>query len=200
MSTENTPTPLTQGEQGQILTAAFDACPIRFHDRADTLAAIKADGREVHYEGGKAYITYDSEILPLEDALTRFGYDRRELCDGRTIPRTGVSSSRPGLASKADYATAGDKAKFISQFGLSAWEDLPLAGVTSSEVTTKADWFKLSVKEKVRRLAADPDAFSKLPEAPQEQKTSVDGMRRSAGAKFNDAGLERLKRINPSKR
>src|SRR6185437_10748659 len=123
-------------------TAAFATCKARFHDNSSALEALKADGREIHFEEGRAYVNYDSEILELSDALLRFGYDRRELVDGRSLPREGAGASRPGIASKADYTTA-QKVQFISENGLAAWEKLPSSGIGSAEIASKADWYRL---------------------------------------------------------
>jgi hypothetical protein len=154
-------------DEGKVLTEAFDASGIKFNDRSVALAELKKDGREIAYDDdGKPHVHYDSEILPLSDALIRFGYDRRDLCDGRTLPRTGAGTARPGLMSKADLPDFKAKVAFIREHGEEAYARLPLTGVATSEVLTKSDWYKLNRKEKCRRLDADPDAFNRLPSGP----------------------------------
>lgn len=151
------------GQEAARINLAFDQTRITFHNRAEALAALKDGGREIIAgEDDKLYVTYDGECIELSDALTRHAIDNRDLCDRRTLPRNGAVG-RPGTASKADYTTAADKAKFIAENGIEQWEKLPLKPPVTGETLTKQSWYKLPRAEKVRRLAADPDAFNKLP-------------------------------------
>jgi hypothetical protein len=188
-------------DHATILNTAFDATGVKFHDRAAALAELKKDGREITFnEDGTASFPYDSETLPLADALLRFGYDRRDLVDARTLPREGAGAARPGLLSKADFATTADRVKFINKRGLLAYEKLPSSGVGSNEVKTKSDWLKLPLAERVRRTTADPDAFSKLADAPPTVASA--GMTRigiGGTNKVSHAGLEKARRIRPNR-
>jgi hypothetical protein len=181
---------LTDSRKAELINAAFDAAQVRFNDRATALAAFK-EGREIIFEDGQPYTRFDSEYLPLSDALLRFGYDRHELVDGRTLPRTGAGAARPGLASKADFPTVKDKVDFINKNGEDAWARLPLTGVAGTEVKTIADWKRLPLSEKVRRVNADPDAVRKLAPTPTV---------RQHGAFINTEALERQKAIRPASR
>lgn len=178
-------------DEAQKLNAAFDATGIKFNDRAQALASFK-EGREIVYdESGEPCTRYDSEYLPLSDALTRFAYDRRDLVDGRTLPRQGAGSARPGTLSKADFTDVKSKVEFIREHGEDAYARLPLTGVGTSEVKTRQDFMKLPREEKVRRYAADPECFNKLPSAPTDQ---------IKGSFINHAAIAKQQAIRPSSR
>jgi len=165
---------------------------VKFHNSAEALAALK-EGRESVEEDGQLFTRYDGAAkVPLANALLRFGYDRRELVDGRSLPRAGVGTSRPGLASKADYPDTASKLKAIAEHGADWWEKLPLTGVATSEVKTHADWYKLPIAERVRRTAADPDAFSKLAPSPGQTMPGL--------ARVNQAALDKIVAIRPASR
>lgn len=173
------------GTRAKAMHADFDKTGVTFHDRVEALAAFKEGGREIFEEDGQLFTHYDGESkVPLANALLRFGYDRRDLVDGRTLPRAGVGTSRPGLASKSDYPDLASKLKAISEHGGDWWERLPLHGVSTSETLTRDGWYKLSRAERVRLTAADPDAFSKLAPAPKP---------RPSGAYINIEGIARQK-------
>lgn len=191
MSEEKKPLAPGVGAEARKLNEAFDKTGVSFHDRAAALAALKSDGREIVFDdAGEPSVLYDNHQMPLSDALLRLGYDRRELVDGRTLPRQGVGASRPGLASKEDFKTVREKLDWIAANGADAWERLPLTGVQSAEVRTKQDWYKLPRAEKVRLTALDPNYFDKLPSAPAV---------RQHGAFINVEGIERQKAIRGKK-
>lgn len=179
-------------DEGKKLTEVFDATGVRFYDRATVLAAFK-ENHEIHYdEAGEPTTFFDGEHVPLKDALTRYAYDAPDgVCDRRTLPREGSGGGRRGTASKADFDLAG-KVAFIKEHGISQWEQMPSKNADSQEVRTKADWYRLSRTEKVRRTAANPNAFSDLPNAPQTGRVN--------GALINEAGLEKHKAVSPQRR
>lgn len=158
-------------DEPKALHAAFDETKIVFHDRAAALAKFK-EGREIIFgDDGQPYSTYDGETsVRLADALTRWALDTRDpaLFDGRSLPRHGANG-RPGIISKADFDTVASRVAYITEFGEDSWARLPLKGIATSEILTKQSWMKLPLSEKVRRTAADPDAFSKLPDKPTDQ-------------------------------
>jgi hypothetical protein len=172
------------GAEARAMLAEFDATGVTFHDRVATLAALKEGGRDVVFDDGTPKIVYDGELLPMRDALLRYAYDNRSACDGRTLPRTGVGTSRPGLAAKSDFTTTREKLDYIGQHGSEAWERLPLKGASTSEVLTREGFLKLPRQERMRRYAADPDVFAKLAPAPKP---------RPSGAFINVEGIERQK-------
>jgi hypothetical protein len=173
------------------LNESFDKAGLTFHSRADALGEFR-QGREITFDqDGEPSVTYDGENLPLSAALLRFGYDRRDLIDGRSLPRNGAGKARPGLASKSDLKTFKEKAEFIKQFGGAAYEALPLVGVQSSEVKTRQDWMKLPRQEKVRRLAADPEAFNKLPNAAPTGRVN--------GSLINQTGIDKHRAARPQR-
>jgi hypothetical protein len=155
---------LEQSKQAEAIHAAFDSTGVKFHDRAAALAELKAGGREITFDAeGKPHAHYDGESgVPLDQVLLRFGFDRRELIDQRTLPREGAGAGRPGLQSKSDFKTIKEKVDYIARYGEDAFARLPLTGVSGSEITTQADWFALPPQERARRWGADPLAFSKL--------------------------------------
>jgi hypothetical protein len=160
------------------LNEAFDQTGITFHSRPVALAALKATGSEVVYDdAGEPFTRYDSEYLSLSDALTRLAFDQRETrVDGRTLPRNGAGSARPGIASKSDFTTVKERSDFITKNGFDAYERLPLTAIDSSEIRTQADFLKLPSKERSRRYGIDPDCFAKLPkaEAPHPFQKALD--------------------------
>jgi hypothetical protein len=175
-----------ESDKAAIMHQHFDATGVRFHDRATTLAELKKDGREITFDAdGTPSVTYDSEPLQLKDALLRFAYDRRDLVDGRTLPREGVGSTRPGTLSKADM-TLPEKLAFIRDRGADAFAKLPSQNFDTKPLMYREDFYKLSRTEKVRRIALDPDIISKLPSAPK-----VDAMA---------AALEREKATRPNQK
>ena len=180
------------------LEAAFDATGVKFHDRPAALAEFRAGRAAIEHTDEGAFAVYDGERIPLADALLRFAYDNRspELLDARTLPRNGAGTSRPGIGSKADYETTAQKAEFIRTHGFDAWEKLPVRGLGSSEVQSKEDWYKLPRQEKVRRLAADPNAFARLPDKAPSAPTPA----RRAGAYINDEAIAREKAVRPPQR
>jgi hypothetical protein len=171
------------GAEARAINDAFDKTRVTFHNRAEALAAFKV-GREIVSENGQLFTRYDGEYLPLSDALLRFAYDSRSHVDGRTLPRQGVGTSRPGLASKADYPDTKSKIAAIAEFGEDWWATLPLKGVGTSEVLTQTDWYRLPRAERVRLTSLDPDYFAKLAPAPKPRPT---------GAYINVEGIERQK-------
>jgi hypothetical protein len=174
-----------ESDKATILNSSFDASGIKFHDRSTTLQTLTTD-REISYaEDGTASIHYDGEILPLEAALKRFAYDNRAHVDGRTLPKEGVGTARPGTLSKAAM-TLQEKIAFIKEHGADAFSRIASKSYDTQPVDTRQDWMRLSRTEKVRRLAADPDAFTKLPNATSDQPK---------GGYINHAALEREKAI-----
>jgi len=177
---------MTQQEQAQKLNEAFDQTGVKFHDRAATLQAITADGREVAYDAdGTVRIHYDGEQLSLKDALTRFAYDNRQHVDARTLPKEGAGTARPGTLAKSDMTLA-QKTAYINQHGAEAFSKIPSKNFDTQPVVSRQDWMRLSRAEKVRRLGADPDAFIKLPNATSDQLK---------GSFINHTALEREKKI-----
>lgn len=178
------------------LNAAFDQTAIKFHSRADALAQFKGDGqREITLaDDGQLYAMYDSEILPLADALKRFAYDDQTgVCDRRTLPRGGVSPSRPGIASKADFATVRDKLDWIATNGGDAYERLPLTPPVSGEVLTKQDYYRLPRAQKAELAAKfGPDYVTTLP-------SKQDADRPNSQTYINHEALAKLKKICPSR-
>ena len=195
MSETNTSTPPDTGAgwEARAINTAFDTAGITFNSsRAETL---KAFGRDVTFDQtGKPYALYDSEIVPLSDALQRFAFDNRNVCDGRTLPRSGAGKSRLGVESKSDFKSAGEKAKYIEDRGIEAWERLPLTNAASKEILTKNDWYRLPVSEKIRRIDADPEAFNNLPNTPAEL---TGGMIR--GSRINHSALDKQRQIRPNR-
>jgi hypothetical protein len=160
---------MIESKQAEAIHAAFDKTGVKFHDRAAALAEFKAGGREIIFdEDGQPHSYYDGEALGLDQSFLRFAYDRRELCDQRTLPRAGAGGGRIGLESKADFTTTKEKLAFIEARGEDAWAKLPLTGVApKGEILTQDDFRKLPLAEKVARTNADPLVFSKLPKAPK---------------------------------
>jgi hypothetical protein len=159
--------PLTPniGEEARRINAAFDATNINFHNRAEALAALRAIGAEVAYdEAGTPHCRYDSEYLPLSEALTRLALDNRSLADGRSLPR-GASTARPNTLSRAEM-TNKQKVAFVNEFGEEAFLKLPSKPTVTSEVRTTEDFRRLTRAEKVRRINEDPDTIYKLAPAP----------------------------------
>lgn len=187
---ENDNQPLTETQMAAALNAAFDASKLTFHNRAEALAAFKAD-REIVVENGQLFALYDGCTQPLGDAFAKFGADNRGLIDGRSLPRTGVDAARPGPLSKADLKTVAEKVAFIAEHGSEAFEQLPLQPVHTGEVKTFEDWMKLPTAEKVRLTALDPHIVRKLRPSPSARQHGT----------FIKPGLaEDLARTNPGVR
>ena len=132
--------PLTTnvGAEGKALTAAFDATNISFHNRAETLAALRATGAEVAYDdAGTPHCRYDSEYLTLTEALVRLALDQRSLADGRSLPR-GASTARPNTLSRAEMTIA-EKVAYVNTHGEEAFLKLPSKAVATSAVKTTSD-------------------------------------------------------------
>ena len=195
MSETNTSTPPDTGAgwEARAINTAFDSAGITFNSsRADTL---KAFGRDITFdESGKPYALYDGEISELSHALQCYAFDHRDICDGRTLPRSGAGKARPGVESKADFKSAAEKAKYIEDRGIEAWERLPLTNAASKETLTKSDWYKLPTSEKIRRLDADPDAFTKLPNTPAELTGGMVN-----GSRINHSALDKQRAIRPTR-
>jgi len=150
-------------DQPAKLHEAFEGTGITWNNRAEALADFR-QGREIVYEDGEPQVRYDGEFLHLKDALLRFGYDRRDLIDGRSLPKTGIGTARSGQASKADFETLASKVAYIREFGEDSWAKLPMKAPTGNgEVLTQEDFAALPRAEKVRRIRLDPDCNAKLP-------------------------------------
>ena len=189
MSEENIK-PLTESEKATALNESFDATGISFHSRPEALSAFR-EGREVTYTDGVAHSVYDGVQMTLSDCLSRFAFDRKELVDGRTLPREGVGTSRPGIASRADLKTVSDRVAYVNAFGAEAFEKLPLQTVDSTELRTFDDWMKLPLAEKVKLTQLDNDIVSKLARTPSSRPNGV----------WSKPGvLDELKRKNPNYR
>ena len=187
MSEEIQPKPLTQQEEVAALNKAFDDSAIHFHDRATALAALKEGGRQIVWQDGTPHIVYDSIQLPLPDALKRFGFDRRDLVDGRTLPKQGLGTSRPSVLGRDSFSSDSEKVAWIKEHGYEAWQKLPSRGVqVTSELKTFADWTKLPTAEKVRLIGEDPNIISKL--APGQPS-------RPGGVYINHEAMERIRKI-----
>jgi hypothetical protein len=181
------------GAEARAINAEFDKTGVTFHNRAEALAAFKEGGRAIVEEDGQLFTHYDGEAkVPLANALLRFAYDNRTVCDGRTLPRQGVGTSRPGLASKADYPDTASKLKAIAENGAEWWEKLPLTGVATSEILTRQDWYRASRAERVRLTALDPDYFAKLKPSPFQTMPG--------SAKINTEALDKIASIRPASR
>lgn len=152
----------------ELLNQAFDASTLTFKDRAGSLAAFKADHDIVaNDEDGQLYARYDGEVLPLDEALLRFGLDNRPHIDGRSAPRTGTGGRNVELT-KSEMTTR-EKVAYIAQNGADAFEKLATKPVETTEVKTRQDFMKLSRQERVRRYAENPNAFVDLPNAVSDQ-------------------------------
>ena len=93
---------------------------------------------------------YDGDVLALSKALHRFAHDRRDLADGRSLPRNDEGRGRPGVASRADFKTVAEKTAYIQKHGVDAFERLPATAPVTKEIQTRQDFFKLSTAEKPR--------------------------------------------------
>ncbi len=156
------------GWQATAINESFAKTGIKFtKSNADTL---KAFGRDVVFDDdGRPHVNFDSEILPLEDGLTRWAFDSADgVADRRTLPREGAGGGRVGTMSKSGLTLA-EKLEFIRVRGGAAYEALPLKSAGTFEVKTKQDFYKLPRAEKVRLTGKDPHFFSKLPDAPSDQ-------------------------------
>lgn len=162
---------MDQHQQAQAINTAFDAAGIGFKaKRSDVLAELKNNGeREVAFDkDGNPHIKYDGQILTLSEALHRFAYDRRDLADQRTLPKQDEGRGRPGIASKADFATVAEKTAYIREHGIDAYERLPVTTPKTSEVRFREDFFALPTAEKARRLQETPDIIESLPNRPKQ--------------------------------
>jgi hypothetical protein len=178
------------GEEARALNEAFDAAQVRFNDRSAALAAFR-ENHEITWEDGKPFTRFDGEVQLLSSALLKFGFDRRDLIDGRSLPRSGAGASRPGVDCKTNYKTVQDKVAYVNAHGTDAWERLPISGPVSNEIVTQADWYRLPRSERVRLTALDPDHFAKLAPAPKPRPT---------GAFINHEAIEQQKSIRPASR
>jgi len=176
------------GWEAKAINEAFTRTGIKYTaSNADTLAAF---GREVQFDDdGQPHALYDSEILPLEDALTRWAADQAEgVCDRRTLPRS--AAGRPGgseVTSREDLRTVKDRSDFITKFGLDTYEKLPAKTQVTKELVTHADFRALSLAQKTRIIRENPDILSKLKHTPNPDQV--------AGAYVNRELLERQKRL-----
>lgn len=182
----------TNTDHAEALIASFDKTGITFNDRSATLEAI-TDGREIRYDdAGNPNITYDGQVLPLADALTRFAFDRRDLVDGRTLPKQGAGGGRVGTLSKADLPDYKAKAAFIAENGGDAYERLPLNPPASGELKYREDYYALSRSEKVKLIEKHGSDFATtLPRRPSGQPL---------GAFIANDKLAELKKIRPGSR
>jgi hypothetical protein len=163
--TINTQRPI--GWEADQINAAIAATKIRFNvSNADALTAFN---REVVFsEAGEPQAIYDGQALPLADALTRWAVDDRTgIADRRTLPRDPVAG-RPGSLAKSSMSTS-EKVAFINEHGSTAFEALPLTNKATSEVTSKADFYKLPLSEKTRLTRENPNFFASLPNTPTGQ-------------------------------
>lgn len=170
---DNSNTARLVGWEADEINSAFSQSGIKFHQsNSDTLNAFKNNGeREVTFgEDGKAYAKYDAEILPLTDALTRWAADAADgICDRRTLPRS-PGGGRKGIASKADLQTSKDKAAFIAEYGLKAFESLPTKSQPTSELRYQDDFRRLPLSEKTRLIKQYGTRFvENLPARPTGQ-------------------------------
>lgn len=163
--------------EAQAINAAFDNAGVGFKaERADVLEQFKAGGeRTITFdEEGQPFSKYDGQILPLNEALHRFGHDRKDLVDRRTLPREDAGKGRPGVASKADFTTLREKTAFIAEHGLTAYEKLPLTAPVSQEIRFKEDFFKLPLSQKTELLKKDADYLNNLPNRPRNTALKID--------------------------
>jgi hypothetical protein len=167
---------MTEHEQALAIRADIAATEIKFHDDApELLARFKATGREIEFdESGRPMAIYDHQLIPLRDALTRWALDDRTIADRRTLPRKDEGRGRPGMASKADFATLQDKTAFIRERGVDAYEALPLKAPVTREVKFKEDFFALPVAQKAKLLSDDPSYLNRLPNRPRGSTLKID--------------------------
>jgi hypothetical protein len=159
---------------------------------AEVLAKFKEGGHEIFVEDGVARTKFDSEILPLDEALLRYAFDAPQgEVDRRTLPRGGAGTARSSTLSRATMTTA-EKVAYVNEHGEEAFLKIPTNYTPTSEVKTTADWLKLSRAERVRRTTDDPQAFEKLLPAP--------GQRMPWEPYVNHEALERQKQIRPAPR
>jgi hypothetical protein len=174
------------------LNQAFDDSKITYLNRADALGAFKVEHEISEDENGVLTTTYDGVTASLSDALVKFGLDRRELVDGRSLPRDGVVGRPVPLTSRADLKTIKGKSEYITSFGLAAYEALPRFSEPTSELKTREQWKLLSSKEKSRLIGLDPNVFAKLSSTPNPD--------RAGKAYTNTAALAKLASIRPGKK
>jgi hypothetical protein len=184
------------GWQGAAIQAQLDSTNIKFNvPGSEVLARFN---REITFDDdGVPHVIYDKEIVTLADGLTRWAYDNRdpELFDGRSLPRSGAGGGRVGTLSKSDFTLA-EKIAFIKEHGGEAYERLPLkSGGATTEVRSKAEYYRLPRQEKMRLLAKDPGYFERLPNTPAE---ALGG--KVNGTFINRAALEKHKAVRPASR
>lgn len=181
---------MSNTDRADTLIASFDATNIKFNDRSAALEAI-TEGREITYdEAGNPSIVYDGQTLPLSDALTRFAFDRRDLVDGRTLPKQGAGGGRVGTLSKADLVDYKAKAAFIAENGGDAYERLPLKPPASTELKYREAYYALSRSEKVKLIEKHGANFAAtLPKRPTGQPL---------GTFIANDKLAELKKIRPN--
>jgi hypothetical protein len=182
-------------------TTALQSAFKKFHESgikytgtdADVLANFKASGHEIFVEDGVALTKFDSEILPLYEALVRHAFDAPQgEVDRRTLPRAGAAGGRSGVTSKADLKTMKEKVDYVNKFGEAAFLALPLTGQVTSEIRTQADFRKLPLSEKVRLTNTDPDYVAKFKPSP--------GTRMPGQPFVDQIKLDRIAAIRPASR
>lgn len=169
-------------DPAKLLNESFDKSGLIFRDRAASLAEFKRD-REIvtSDDDGQLYTRYDGEVLPLDEALLRFGLDNREQIDGRSAPQPPTK----------DKMTQREKIGYISQHGADAYAKLKSHAVVTTEVTTRQQFMALPRAEKVARYAANPNAFVDLPNATGDQMK---------GSFINHQALKKIEAIRPASR
>jgi hypothetical protein len=81
------------------------------------------------------------------------------------------------------------KVAFINEFGEEAFVNLRLTHTQTAEVKTVADFARLPLAEKSRRITADPGCMAKLLPSP--------GVRLPGQAYINTAALDKIARTRP---
>lgn len=182
------------GWEADAINEAFAQTGIRFHgSNADALAQFKAGDREITFDAdGKPLARYDSQELPLADALSRWAADADDgVCDRRTLPRN-PGGGRSGVACKADLVDFKAKSAFIQEHGLQAFAALPATRPQSTELKYQDDFRKLPTSEKTRLVRQYGSGFiEKLPPRPSGQPF---------GGYINRAALAKLQSVRPNSR
>jgi hypothetical protein len=134
------------------LKKALQSTGIKFYPQHDELKLILGTrwSFDIAHDGRvEATDKNTGKIVDFEKAVIEFALGKSFLADGRTLKRYVVPEKE---LSKADFATAAQKAQFIARNGVQTWERLPLRPSMPVNVRTMtaADYAKLPRAEKVK--------------------------------------------------
>lgn len=161
---------LVQAQNSQLrnyaLNRAFRESAVKFRTTQDETLSLL--GGEIEYGDDNHAPTVNG--VPVAEALQTLALNTPAIADGRSLRALKPAEPKESaVQSKADLTSTAAKISFVNEFGLRAYENLPLRQPRIVEVKTFEDFQSLPVANRMKLIAEHgPNWSARLPRAVTE--------------------------------